>query len=335
MLESDLNLKLVQEARGAIFYIKDDIVECVCYPFKKFFNYGEEHAAQIDWTSAEVYEKIDGSLMKMWYHKDKWHLSTNGTIDAFGIQSSMFESFGELFERIVHANIQDFGKYLNQSYCYMFELVSPETRVVIDYEPAVYMLGCRNMLTFEEDNSIIMNFKIPFVKGVRWYNLHSLEDCVQFVATMPKDKEGFVVCDKNFNRIKIKSPEYLVAHRLAHNGVISIRYILELIQNEKIDDFLGYCGQYNILVNNVKETLYYLADHLEKEWYKLPTLCLTDKKILATYTDTCYKNYERNYFFKCFDNLFYQRDVVPIDGMEYLMSIPTRKLAKIVEDKYV
>ena len=38
--------------------------------FFKFFNYGED-VDTVDWQTASVQEKVDGSLIKYFYFKDK------------------------------------------------------------------------------------------------------------------------------------------------------------------------------------------------------------------------------------------------------------------------
>ena len=59
-LNSDFSIKAVQESRGCIIEIKGNTARYVCRPFDKFFNYGEEQAAEIDWKTARITEKIDG-----------------------------------------------------------------------------------------------------------------------------------------------------------------------------------------------------------------------------------------------------------------------------------
>lgn len=59
-LNSDLGNEIVQECRGLI--LDAHTFEVVCYPFNKFFNYGESHAADIDWRTAYVTEKLDGCV---------------------------------------------------------------------------------------------------------------------------------------------------------------------------------------------------------------------------------------------------------------------------------
>ena len=78
-VDSDFSNPIVQECRGITFHEKT--WKCVSMRFKKFFNVQEVNASHIDWSTASVQEKLDGSLISLWYHNG-WRISTNGTIDA-------------------------------------------------------------------------------------------------------------------------------------------------------------------------------------------------------------------------------------------------------------
>lgn len=71
-MECDFTNPVVQEARGII--INTETLDVVCWPFRKFANYGESYADSIDWNTARVQDKIDGSIVKLWYNRaaDKW-----------------------------------------------------------------------------------------------------------------------------------------------------------------------------------------------------------------------------------------------------------------------
>jgi hypothetical protein len=94
---------VVKECRGIIVHVEKDVVRAVCVPFFKFGNYGEGYADKIDWTTARIQEKVDGSIMKLWYYFDikRWMLSTNGTIDAFKCDlpfpTQTIRTFGDAF----------------------------------------------------------------------------------------------------------------------------------------------------------------------------------------------------------------------------------------------
>ena len=68
-IEADFSDPLVREARGIIIDINEQIV--VCRPFDKFFNFQEQYATDIDWNTARVLEKIDGSLIKLYNYNGK------------------------------------------------------------------------------------------------------------------------------------------------------------------------------------------------------------------------------------------------------------------------
>lgn len=246
-LNSDMTLPLCRVCRGIILE-KDKQTEqwlVVCYPFEKFFNYGEPLAAKIDWLGSFITEKIDGSLIKFWCDLEgHWHVSTNGSIDAFKAPvSDSIEglTFGNIIEKALGNTCSSFCRMLEPNYTYMFELVSPETQVTIHYNnTALYYLGERDIFTYSESYYYEESWENFGILEPEIYDLGSLEDCLELVQNFSKDEEGIVVCDMNFNRIKIKSPEYLMAAHCANNGKLGLRAALRLIRENKVDDFLAY-----------------------------------------------------------------------------------------------
>src|SRR5580704_18173365 len=63
-IDSPFSEQIVRECRGLILDEANDW-KIVNRSFDKFFNYGEGHAANIDWDSAKCLEKMDGSLIQM------------------------------------------------------------------------------------------------------------------------------------------------------------------------------------------------------------------------------------------------------------------------------
>lgn len=224
-VECDFRDPIVQEARGIIIdYEKNEVV---CWPFRKFGNYNESYADNIDWNNAVVLEKVDGSIIKLWYnHKSQsWQFSTNGMINADNATTDAYSGiyYGDVIRQANNYNDIPFDK-LDKDYTYIFELVSPQTRVVIKYdEISLYHLGTRSNITGEEFNVDIG------IKKPKSYQINSLEGCIKAALELNKEaseddevsNEGFVVVDKNWNRVKVKSPDYIMMHRLKHNDGIS------------------------------------------------------------------------------------------------------------------
>lgn len=270
-LASDFSNEIVRECRGAIFYIPaggHEWADVVCYPFDKFGNYGESYVPEIDWNSARVLEKVDGSLIKLWHHKNEWHVSTNGCIDARKALTSVEGvSFYDVFNRALlkTGNPEIFFATLDINYTYMFELVSPETRVTIEYpEPALYYLGERFMCTHQERAVTTHTpYRAQFLKFPKEYYLTTLEDCIKVANEMGADEEGFVVCDKYFNRIKVKSPEYLIASKIRNNNVITTRRVVEAMRANLLDDFYAYAPDYKENIDSIVAAYLGIAHDLE------------------------------------------------------------------------
>lgn len=263
-IESDFSQPIVQECRGIIL---DSNNKIVCWPFDKFFNYGEYYAAKIDWSSARVQEKIDGSIMKLWYDKNGcWRLSTNGCIDAYKVELNLndllklncsYKTFGELFEAAKNYKDLDLNA-LNQNYTYIFELVSPYNKVVIAYpEILINHIGTRDNITGQEVNVDIG------IRKPKEYQINSLEDCVKAASELPSDVEGYVVVDKYWKRIKVKNPIYLQLHRMVSNNDLRIKDIINMIFENDYEEFLVYFPEYKSAFDDINKKLNILKERIE------------------------------------------------------------------------
>lgn len=257
-LSSDFSNPIVREARGIIF--REDNWKCVRRAFDKFFNYGEPNAVEIDWNTAKVQTKIDGSLISAWFDDEKWHYSTNGTIDVYKAPTGDIKlpTFGDVLEEAFRNNgisKEIFEQSASKLVCYTFELVSPQTRVVIPYEkPDLYFIGHRVMPTEREMNpkeSIVSEF----LKTPKEYDFHSAQDVIDAAKELPWDEEGYVVVDSGFNRVKIKSPSWLVAHYARSNNSISKESLIQVILDGEQEEFLVYADDYREELEAVEQEM--------------------------------------------------------------------------------
>lgn len=260
-IASDFNEEICKEARGLILDTQDNF-RVVRYAFKKFFNVDEGFAARLDWDSAVATEKIDGSIMSVWFARGKWHLSTNGTIDAFKAELNgvgPYKTFGEMFESVLP--LSTFANY-NKHRCWTFELVSPYNKVVIDYpETKVYLLSVRDMDSLEELtlDAVEMLADANGLTVPERYDLNNEADYRKVVEQMPEGHEGIVVRDANGERVKIKTLLYFEMHRAKNNGVITLERIVSLIRANDHYEFLSYFPEYQSVFDDVKRQI----DHSE------------------------------------------------------------------------
>ena len=254
-INSDFSQEICKEARGLILDAQDDF-RVVRYAFKKFFNVDEGFAAHIDWNTAVATEKIDGSIMSVWYARGKWHLSTNNTIDAFKAELGgvgPYKNFGELFESVLP--LSTFANY-NKHRCWTFELVSPYNKVVIDYpETKVYLLSVRDMDSLEELalDAVELLADANGLTVPERYDLNDEADYRQLVEQMPEGHEGIVVRDQYNERVKIKTLLYFEMHKAKNNGVITLERIVDLIRANDHYEFLSYFPEYTDIFTHVKQ----------------------------------------------------------------------------------
>lgn len=235
--------KEVQECRGLILELGTWRVMSLA--FTKFFNSEEGNAAKIDWSTAHVLEKLDGSCIQVYYdsHKDTWFAATTGTAEGEGeVNNKMGTTFNQLFWKTVTEKYNlDLSK-LSKNYCYVFELTTPYNIVVKPHgESSATLLTIRNLETLEELSfeaiTIVSNaLNIPLVKSYD-LNATNVGALLRTFEKMVWHDEGYVVVDGNFNRIKVKNPAYVACHHL--KGKMAEHHVLEIIKTNEIEEFIA------------------------------------------------------------------------------------------------
>lgn len=307
--ESDFSLPIVRECRGIILDM-DGGAAPVCVPFFKFGNYGEPYVPEIDWGSARVQEKIDGSIMKLWHHRGEWHLSSNSEIDAGNarvrhalLPGKEETTLAELFWEAWGLAGADIGS-LDTGFTYMFELASPFNRVVVRYgDVRIWHIGTRDMGTLEERD---MDIGIARPKEYAFGTLGEVINAAGMIGPAQEsphcpppqngqapgakheaqgamgqvDREGFVVVDKNFNRVKVKSPQYV---RLSHlvAGVTTKKNIVGLIKSGQRDEFLNYFPEYAGAFANISDGIERFLAEVERDGADIAGRDCPDRKSLA------------------------------------------------------
>ena len=292
---------IVKEARGII--IDTFNCEVVCFPFTKFGKYDDYYADTIDWSTAKVQEKIDGSIIKMWFNKytGDWQFSTNSVIDAKNAPTASGISYYDVITsteeyKIINKNIKAF----NKDTTYIFELVSEYNRVVIKYNKnKLYLIGIRNNISGEEYEPNMLSLPKPLT-----YPLSSLDECLNYVNNIMNnvngnlicDNEGFVVVDDNWNRIKIKSPIYMILHCISDITKKNKIRLCNFIYNGSLDtrelskDFSSTIHILKFYEYHVSEYLYNVSTIIDisRKLYKMTN---DRKKVASIISKHKYSNF--------------------------------------------
>ena len=262
-IDSPMAEPLVRLCRGLILDEADGW-RVICRPFDKFFNWGEGHAAEIDWSSAKVQEKLDGSLCSLYWYEGQWHVSTSGSPDASGKVHSTDLTFKDLFWNTFRAQGLQLPSHKNVDFNFMFELMTPYNRVVIPHKDCkITLIGIRNRFDGKEYHVGPFNgTNYPFV---RTFPLDTVENiCKSFDKIDPMSQEGYVVVDKNFHRVKIKHPGYVAIHHIKEG--FSRRRILELIRSNEGSEFLTYFPEWQCEYDTIKSAYDTLVSELEADY---------------------------------------------------------------------
>lgn len=185
------------QCRGLVL---DSEYNYIARPFAKFFNWGEMEGQNWPDEPMEVYEKMDGSLGILYWIGDEPYICTRGSFISEQSQEA---------NRMLQTTYKDTIAQLKKDRTYLFEIIYPENRIVVDYadERKLVLLAIIDIETGKD--LALEDIGFPLVK--RYDNIHSLEG---LLANQDDDREGYVVRFKSGLRYKIKFEEYLRIHRI-------------------------------------------------------------------------------------------------------------------------
>lgn len=202
--------------------VTDDKGNVVARPFRKFFNI--EEGKHTPTEQFQVFEKMDGSLGILFFYGDEWVFASRGSFT-----SDQALKFKEIFTKKYKTS------HLYTPNTYLFEIIYPENRIVVDYGNIedVVMLGEIN--TESGDELDLNHYTNSIFNVVKEYN--GIKDYSSLKSLVDNNAEGFVVRFSNGDRMKIKGEEYLRLHRIMTN--LSTTSVWEILStNGKIDEFI-------------------------------------------------------------------------------------------------
>ena len=123
----------------------------------------------------------------------------------------------------------------------MFELTSPYNKIIVPYrETKLTLLGCRDPKGVEHNpewaaETFGMSFATPKI-----YPLKNIDEVLDYCKSLDSnDREGVVIQDENFNRVKVKSDHYRSLFFLKGEDNFSDERLFSVIKQGSIDDALA------------------------------------------------------------------------------------------------
>lgn len=276
--------------------VTDDLGNVVARPFKKFFNIEEQKHTITD--EFEVYEKMDGSLGIAFYYDGKWIFASRGSFT-----SEQAIKGGEMFRDKFQQS------HFSKDSTYMFEIIYPENRIVVDYAGSERLVLLGRIGTNSGEEYSLDQFKNNGYDVVRKYN--NIKNYKYLKQNIGENREGFVIKFSNGDRCKIKGEEYIRLHKIMTeistksvweclSSGNDIYKILEDVPDEffnKIDEYVeeltsqyillesSYLAFYNVL-ESLKDNRAEFAERAKR--YEYPQLLF---KMLdgSDYTETLWR----------------------------------------------
>lgn len=193
----------------------------VAKPFEKFFNV-QEHQGTIPLEPFTVTAKMDGSLGILYFADGRPAIATRGSFTS---------------EQAARANsiLQRYQEFaFHPEYTYLFEIVYPENRIVVDYG-AMEELILLAVIHTETGNELDIHTRSWPFPVVQHYD--GIDDIAQLQELQEDNAEGFVIRFESGLRLKMKFEEYKRLHRLLTG--INIKTVWEMLRdNQSFDDLL-------------------------------------------------------------------------------------------------
>ena len=314
----------MQDCRGII--LEKNTWNVMSLAFRKFFNSEEGNAAKIDWNTAHVLEKLDGTMIQVYWdwYEEKWFAATTGTAEGEGeVNNKNGTTFNDLFWETVNNKYTFNECLLNKDLIYVFELTTPYNIVVKPHgESSATLLTVRDRETLVEFSGkdlemAAISIGIPLVKSFD-INASNIGHLLKTFENMPWSEEGYVVRDGNDNRVKVKNPAYVAVHHL--KGKTAEHNILTIVKTNEIEEFAATFPERTEELYRLKEGYDELVGKLNVIWVELQLLRPKNitkeeqKKYAAAVFEVCDK-----YEVKQFTGLYFGLAQYKINSVEDFM----------------
>lgn len=280
---------ITMQTRGLIL---DTDYNVVARSFRKFFNIEEHKPNEIPNLKFDAFDKLDGSIGILYFLDGKPYIASKGSFTSE--QSKRATEI--LYTKYKHT----FDK-LNPSNTYVFEIIYPENRIVVNYGDTNDIIQLAVINTITGSDMPMEDIGFPMVK--KYDGINDIESLK--LLDNNNNKEGFVIRFSNGFRVKMKFAEYVRLHRIV-TGVSNIAIWDYMATGKSFDELLERVP--DEFYDWVKKTQFDISNNYET----ILQDCKNSFKILATRKETA---------------IYYQTQKYPsvlfamLDGFDYSVLI--------------
>ena len=184
--------------------VLDRDYQLIARPLPKFFNLSE-YQGTLPAGVPNIYEKLDGSLIILFHYQGQWEVASRGS----------FASDQAQMARVLLANYQHQVAQLDREYTYLFEIIYPSNRIVVDYgsvQRLVLLAAVQTQTGVELDHT-----SVDWVDRAETYPATTLPEWLKSIDETESElnnHEGFILKWPNGFRLKYKLADYVRLHRI-------------------------------------------------------------------------------------------------------------------------
>ena len=268
-VQNDINVSLLQkQANGIIFEKGTNKVVAMCQnKLEDIYDYNEAGMLIMDnynkGNDVRVEYCEDGTLIRLYYHRDTWNVATTRCIDAkrsFWSSNKSFDSmFWEIFDKTLIES-------LDENFTYLFILLHKENRIVVRHKlnMLVYISRIHNTTFVEDHTNQFRN-----IYGIKRPKLINLED-LDFRTMFNPYKRGILIkiCDKEtglWTFYKLDFENYRLVKRIRGNvPEIRMRFLELLSDPEGLALLERFYSEYHFMFIIIKSDLMKLVKSIHK-----------------------------------------------------------------------
>jgi hypothetical protein len=275
--DSNLNIPFVRDCNGII--VRKDTMDIVCYSFSKMHD-----EIEMDENDELTIENVwEGTLVRIFYHGDKWRVATKNCIDAFHSKWANTKSFGDMFYECIPPHFMDRIENMDKNLCFSFILIHPENLRCIYYKEKniihIQTIHCQTLEEMNIDMGVYKSEKNALsLSDNRITNMDVLLNILK--STRIRLIEGYIIRNKKGERQKIRTDWYNQMHKIFGNYNNHFHHYLLLRRDkQKLEEYITYFPHFQstflyfegwIVRCVLTLSYYYTQVHVHKQYVEIP-----------------------------------------------------------------
>lgn len=288
--DSSENLKM---CRGVV--LEDEKIVMKAFPYtEEFVLNDKENVERIFKEGIKVYDAYEGALIRMFYNKTKWYITTHRKLNAFESKWASKQSFGTCFKQALYEEIKNnnklstklkgeqtflekFQNILDKKNQYMFIVRNTQYNRIVCIPPelpSLFHVGTfvNDKLNLEDDICVTKPQSLEFK------NVEELQKYVKNIDYMKT--QGLIVFTENNKQYKILNDNYDELFKARGNQPsINFRYLQVRMDKDMVDklyylypEMVKNFEDYEDILYDVGKIIYesYVNRYIKKQYVSLP-----------------------------------------------------------------